>query len=326
LLDDYPAFVHAFFEGHLAAPGTASVPAPASNVLVLPRRQAWRPVPGCGGGGPGPYFDKRMIFDRLLVEHATADGSVDRDGTTRQRLAFADYLQRLMASAGRAIPRAAEHTLLAARACGGVSFARRLRSALLAYPRPPAMPSAGHAVPPLDELFTGAGHPLAGGSMPARSREEQMRHDELLAAQLELPGTLQRLLGPRISGTMFTVPSEYMQHDQIVAGVQRRSRSIQRVTGSSRPYAGAVRNGIDHKATMRSYLAIPQGQLFVRCDRLGAAEKVDRWTATVFLLDSEDRINRSVITPIMDASPAKRRMLFGQAPIDGRHGHVFTIM
>lgn len=326
LIDDYPTLVHAFFESHLAAPGAASVPAPASNVLVLPRRRAWRPGADCAGSRQGATFDKRMSLDRLLVDLATTEVSVGQAGTTRQRLAFLDYLRRLMAAAGRVIPRAAEHTLFAARACGGASFARKLRLALLAYPRPPAMPSAGHALPSLDELFTGSGRSLTGRSTQTWSREEQMRHEELLAAQLEQPGALQHILGQRIGGAMFTVPSEYMQYERIVAAVQRRSRRVQRVTVNSRPYAGSVKTGIDHKATMRSYLAVPQGQVFVRCDRLEAAEKVDRWTATVFLLDSEDNINRSVISPVMDASPAKHRMLFGQAPIDGPHDHVFTIM
>lgn len=56
LLDDYPTLVHAFFEGHLAAPGAMPVPAPTSNVLVLPRQRAWRQGSGCAGSRQGPIL------------------------------------------------------------------------------------------------------------------------------------------------------------------------------------------------------------------------------------------------------------------------------
>ncbi len=327
LLDDYPALVQAFFDDQLALPGGAPGPAPSANVMRLPMRRAWQRPPGAAGELQRPLFDIRLALDRMLVECMGADADAKAPPhTTRQQLGFIDYLQRLMAANIHAVPRVAQHTLFAARACGGAAFARRLRSALLAYPRPPALASSGGQAPSLEGLHGADGRPLVATPGSGRSREEQMRHGELLAVILERPGGLLEMLGGVTGGTMFTVPWQYKQHDQILAAVQRRSRSVQRVNRGSRPFAGSAPHGIDHQATMRSHLRHAHGLVVARSSQLAVVETPGRWTATVFLLAAQPDVDRSRISPIVDASPARRRALLGQPPIDGLHDHVYTIM
>jgi len=132
-LGDYPALTAAFFEEFLAGESTTASRGASMNVVPLPLRKPWTGVRP--GGGRQPPFDLRARLDRLLVNSLTSDEPAPLPA--RERQAFANYLPRLMAGGGRALPRAAAHTLFAARACGGAGLAKRLREALLNYPAPP---------------------------------------------------------------------------------------------------------------------------------------------------------------------------------------------
>ena len=325
LLDDYPALVsefHGRIGGATPPPGNRS----AGNVLSLPKRMAWSRFADALAGAAAPYFDKRASLDRLLVEVVTATDVAPDSISTRQRLAFARYLPRL--AMGCAVPKPASHAMAAARACGGEALATLLRRAILAYPRPPALPASvdSQARPSLDELANSWGTPLAACATEGRSEESRLRSDELLAAALDREGAMRELLGQPVGATMFTVAPDYRLHESIVRMAQRKAAGTHETSVHSRPYFASVEAGIDFQATLRSYARNPLGTVYVRHPLPMAAIDVDRWTPVVFVLEPAEVVNKSTIMPILDANPAGHRALRALDAGGDRRDHVFTVM
>jgi len=325
LLDDYPALVAGFHE-HVSGATPANALKPAGNVLPLPQRMAWRRPVDPPAGAQAPAFDKRVRLDRLLVEVATSPDVPRGLIGTRRQLAFAEYLPRL--AMGHAVPQAASHALLAARACGGAALASRLRRAILAYPRPPALPAPAGAQlkPSLENLTTGWGGRLVPHADGCEFEESHLRGEELLAAALEREGAMRELLGPPVGGAMFAVLPEYALHESLVRMAQRKAVGSFEAASHSRPRFVSLECGIDFQATLLSYARNPLGTVYVRHEASATALEVDQWTPVVFVLESAEVVNRSTIMPIMDANPAAHRVLRGLDPGSGQRDHVFTVM
>lgn len=325
LLDDYPALVNEF-HGRIGGVTPPPGDQPAGNVLPLPNRMAWSGFADARSGAAASDFDKRASLDRLLVEVVTSIDAPPESISTRKRLAFASYLPRL--AMGYAVPKPASHALQAARACGGEALASRLRRAILAYPRPPAVPARAdaRAQPSIDDLANGWGTPLARCATDGGSEESQLRDEELLAAALDREGAMRELLGEPVGATMFTVAPEYRLHESIVRMAQRKAAGAYETSFHSRPYFASVEAGINFQATLRSYASNPRGTVYVRHESASAAMDVDRWTPVVFMLESAEVVNSSTIMPILDANPAAHRVLRAMDAGSERRDHMFTVM
>ena len=326
LLDDYPALVAEFHQRCLAPSPPPSPLKLKSNVVDLPLRRRWAATPSALATAASQHFDKRLSLDQLLVESVTLDAADGSAFPMRVTNTFAGYLPRLLAIHHQAVPSAASQLLPAARACGGWALARRLREAMLAYPKPPAASTSSAGQPSLDELVGASGRPIGGAGRPgAEHHEAACRREELLDAALESEEGLTRLLGVPVSNTQFTVPSEYELHRALVASVQRAAcERCER--GPSRPAQGSLRHGIDFKATLLSFAGGPPGELFVFGPPRVRNHGADIWTPVVFLLDGAEEINDGTISPIMDTNAAKHRILLGDESDGEPLDHVYTIM
>ena len=319
LLDDYPVVTLQFWERYLHEPGAESAPPRQpgeGNVIQLPVRGARFPA----AGRPERTwfhapFDKREVIEENLAEAVSPPDTPGRrrsSSTTRSILAFVGYLRRLMAIHQRALPQAASQALFAARATGGRTFAHRLRRILLAYPGPdaicPADPNAN--VPSLGDLVSAStsrrldDRPSAGADA---SGESEARREEVQTLLLDADdaAALRALIGSPDGVMRFAIQLEYALHARLCQASQRLARCPSG-RGRSRPSFGSLAGGIDWKATLASF-ATGEEHIYVHDapQRSRAARGINAWTPTVFLLGSEQEIERSTIRPVMDANPAR---------------------
>lgn len=329
MLGDYPALAAEFFAERLQLPGVANrPPQPSSNVLPLPLRAAWK-----GGNRVQtllPLFDAPVALDRLLTA-ATLTGA--QGVGLRPRLAFADYLGRRVLCSGRSWPHAATDTLFAAQACGGRAWLRHVLEAILAYPQPPVPPSL-LARGELGDLFApGGGRVLprscGGSDEDDEDRERQLREDALLERAVSTRDRLSEFLGPAEGhGIMFAVPVDYAGHELAALAAQRLARrAVRQPVRTSRPaYWPRQRMSIDFRSTLLSFRDHPEGQIYAWHERPGTGLAAGLDTPVVFLLRSLAEVERSVISPIIDGSPAAHLAMRGLPQREGVQDRIYTVV